>query len=90
MIPVPKEQTVFRFDPEMLVRMKRRAKSLNVSLNRYVTQLISEDLIEAGQFPAVSLDEVENDIIMEYAGSFRLPSQNELANDERLSAIWNR
>jgi len=39
-----KEQTAFRFEPELLVRMKKAAKMRKKSLNQYVTEIIEKDL----------------------------------------------
>jgi len=37
-------QTAFRFSPDMLIRMKNRARMSGQSLNRYVEDLIKKDL----------------------------------------------
>ena len=90
MISAQKEQTAFRFDPWMLTMMKRRAKSLNLSLNSYVTKVISTDLIQSEQFPEVSLKPETGEKAMKYAGIFRMPEVRDFEDDERFNAIWNR
>lgn len=39
-------QTAFRFRPEMLMRMKKKARNQGVSLNAYVENLVQKDLDE--------------------------------------------
>lgn len=85
-----KEQTAFRFEPEMILQMKSRAKSLNLSLNKYVTNLISEDLKKSLTLPKVELpSELDEDIAMA-VGILREPYAEELYSDERLRRIWER
>jgi len=85
-----KEQTAFRFDRDLLVSMKLRAKSLGRSLNSYITFLIMEDLKSSLSFPRVSLpDDMDTDV-KRLAGIMDCPTDADLAKDERLAAIWNR
>lgn len=85
-----KEQTAFRFEPDMIFQMKRRAKSLNLSLNKYVTNLISDDLKKSLTLPKITLPERLDEDIALTSGILREPSQEELYSDERLRRIWER
>jgi len=85
-----KEQTAFRFETDMIQLMKRRAKSLNLSLNKYVAGLISEDLRKSLTLPKVELPlELDEDVAMA-SGLLREPCEEEMASDERLRRIWER
>ena len=85
-----KEQTAFRFDKDILASMKARAASLGRSLNNYVNHLVMEDLKSSMQLPKVSVaDELDADVA-KFAGIMASPTEDDLKNDERLAAIWNR
>jgi len=85
-----KEQTAFRFDPVLIQSMKRRAKSMNISVNKYVTDLIEKDLKDAYALPKVKLPVEFSEDIVEYSGIIPIPSEEELMSDERLERIWRR
>lgn len=86
----PKEQTAFRFDPELIASMKRRAHSLNVSLNKYVTDLIEKDIRETYELPKIKLPEILCEDVAKYSGIMRQVTEEELKSDERLERIWKR
>lgn len=85
-----KEQTAFRFDAEIITQMKRRAKSLNMSVNRYVTGLIEKDLRESLTLPKVKLPLSLDEDVAWASGVLREPDESELMSDERLRNIWER
>lgn len=70
--------------------MKQRAKAKRLSLNAYVTELIEADLRNASVLPPVVLPAVLDEDILGLEGSMPVPDAAELANDERLSRIWER
>lgn len=83
-------QTAFRLDESMVKLMKQRARYKRQSLNSYVSELIAADLRNASVLPSVVLpDELDADIAR-LAGSIRVPSAEDLANDDRLRRIWER
>lgn len=83
-------QTAFRFEETTIMLMKQRAKNKRKSLNAYVTELIEADLRSASVLPPVTLPARLDDDILALAGSIRIPDASELAEDERLSRIWER
>lgn len=85
-----KEQTAFRFEPELLARMKKAAKMRKKSLNQYVTEIIEKDLELSSVFPAVVLTSEQIEFAARFAGKMSIPSREELSSDERLSRIWTR
>lgn len=87
---LPKEQTAFRFEPSLIKTMKIRARSLNISLNKYVTDLVEKDLKESATLPKIESAERLSDIVRQYAGIMALPSDEDLNADERLKRIWER
>lgn len=90
MLVTAKEQTAFRFAPELISLMKQRSKSLNISVNTYVTNLITRDLEESKTLPKIDLPETLDEDIMRLSGIISCPSQEELDADERLKRIWCR
>jgi len=89
MYVMAKTQTAFRFDEEMLEAMKKRALSLNKSLNRYVTDLVNNDLSESFIFPKVKMSDIEMGKDSMY-GILPIPTDKEIEEDPRLEWIWKR
>ena len=70
-------QVALRIDSTTLKLVKARAKMQNRSFNNYILCLCKKDLNEA-------------DIRRMAGDGTKAPSQKELAEDERLRAIWER
>lgn len=87
---VAKEQTAFRFDPSLISRMKFKAKSLNITVNAYVTKLIESDLQASMTLPKVTLPRKLDDDIAQFTKRGFKPSEKDLISDERLRRIWER
>jgi len=85
-----KEQTAFRFETSLIESMKKRAKGLNISVNKYVTNLIENDLKNAYALPKIKLPSVLSDNVLQYSGVVPMPTSEELKSDERLERIWKR
>jgi len=85
-----KEQTAFRFDSELVFRMKKAAKLKKLSLNQYVTDLITRDLEENNILPTAVLSDIQTSIASLYAGKMSIPDADSLSSDERLEHIWSR
>lgn len=83
-------QTAFRLDESMVKMMKNRAKSKGLSVNAYVSELISQDLKSSMSLPTVRIPEQLDSDIMRFSGTMRTPTEDELASDERLRRIWER
>lgn len=91
MAATPKEQLLLRFDPEVITRLKMRAKILNRSLNSHMLALALKDLQEAQEFPKVIIPDIPDKDLLTMAGKGNnLPSEKELAADEKLAALWRR
>ena len=91
MAATPKEQLLLRFDPEVISRLKMRAKILNRSLNSHMLALALKDLQEAQEFPKVIISDIPDKDLLTMAGKGdNLPSEKELAADEKLAALWRR
>ena len=86
-----KTQVSLNFETELLVQMKRRAKSLNRSFNSYILNLAKEDIMRSNALPKVSLPvQLDEDILVMAGCADKTPSTVELENDPRLEAIWTR
>lgn len=86
MITQVKEQTAFRFDKDLTIRMKMRAALQRKSVNQYVTELVEADLLSAEVFPSV--DTTPGEDVLRYAGILPIPTEKEIAEDDRLARIW--
>ena len=84
------KQTAFKFDKELILLMKARAKSLGKSVNRYVTGLVEKDLAESGILPKVDISLLDVSEIDSMCGILSEPDIETLNNDPRALAIWER
>lgn len=86
-----KEQTAFRFDTELIVLMKTRARGLGKSVNAYVTDLIESDLLHSkDSLPKVKLPPVPDSDILKYQGVMSAIKAADIQDDDRFQRIWNR
>lgn len=85
-----KTLTAFRIEPKVLERIKDRSKSLNISVNKYVTDLIVKDLNENAILPKATVSAESKSLAKKYSGIVTIPSNEELEKDDRLRAIWER
>jgi len=85
-----KTMTAFRIEPSILEKVKERAKTLNLSVNSYITNLIVSDLNKSLSLPKASFTDDSLSFAGKYSGILNEPSEEELENDERLKAIWER
>ncbi len=90
-----KIQTAFRFDPEMLRKMKNKARSENVTLNRYVESLIERDLEPDPyreldkRLAKIKRPDVVSPEIKALGASFKI-SREDLLDDDRALYIWDK
>ena len=82
-------QTVLRLEPELLERVKRRARKEKKSLNRFIEQLLERET--SLHFPTLPKDFTISDEILGL-GQFHLeePSAEELAADPKLAYLWEK
>ena len=91
-------QTAFRFRPEMLARMKNRARQKDISLNAYIERLVEEDLKESSDryealYAELSQIRIPEKMSEEMKTAFSYIkmadyTEAEIQNDPRLAAIF--
>ena len=82
---------MLRFEPEIASLIRRKARLAKKSVNKYFLSLAIKDLQAMQDFPKVTLPEhVDEDLAIMAGNGKNAPSKEDLANDERLAAIWNR
>jgi hypothetical protein len=85
----PKIQTAFRFPPELLVKMKRKAKSKNLSLNAYAEEIFKRDT--RLDWPVLPADfKISEEIRSMHCIHFTEPTAEELAADPKLAYLWEK
>ena len=85
----PKIQTAFRFSPELLGKMKRKAKSKNLSLNAYAEELFDRDT--RLDWPILPEDfNISDEIRSMHCIHFTEPTPEELAADPKLAYLWEK
>jgi len=89
MAEVTRIQTAFRFTPELLAKMKRKAKSKDLSLNAYAEELFERDT----RFDSPILPEdikISDEIRSMHCIHFTEPTAEELAEDPKLAYLWEK
>lgn len=85
-----KVMTAFRVETGIYERIRERARGLGISVNRYITTLIVKDLNECATLPKAHISDESISFAGRFAGILNEPGAEELQNDERLKAIWER
>lgn len=89
MEPVTRIQTAFRFEPELLERMKWEAKKRNISLNKLVEDAMQQALRPT--LPAFSSETPISDEIRQlHCLELKRPTDEEFAADPRLEYLWKK
>jgi len=92
-------QTAFRFTPELIQRMKNRARIQGQSLNAYVEGLVKKDLGESNdryealynELAKIKLPETISPEIEELFGKYKVEfTPEELEADERLAYLLSK
>ena len=85
----PRIQTVLRLEPELMERVRRRARKEKKSFNSYVEQLLERETML--HFPILPDDFTISEEILGL-GQFRLekPTDEELASDPKLAYLWGK
>ena len=90
-------QTAFRFRPELLERLKNRARLEKKSLNSYVEEVLEKDLESTDRYEAIILDlgklkmpeKISPEI--EAISRFKIEfTEEEIAADERLAYLLSK
>jgi hypothetical protein len=81
-------QTVIRLRPEVMERVKYRAKSQNTSVNAF----IESALVEATKVPIPKLPKgfKISPLVESLSGIFPAPTKEMLESDDRLAYIYNK
>ena len=90
MAEVTRIQTAFRFPPELLEKMKKRAKRNGQSLNAYAETLFERDTHL--ELPKLPEDFKVSDEILQMNGCIKWgkPTKEELAADPKLAYLWEK
>ena len=82
-------QTILRLDPELMDRVKRRARKEKVSFNRYVEQLLERE--SRPSFPTLPPDfKVSEEIAGLALFDCGVPDAGEMASDPKLAYLWEK
>jgi len=81
-------QTVIRLRPEVLTRLKYKAKQENLSLNAYVEKTLEEKTNPV--LPKLPKDFEIDPVIASFSGMLREPTQEELDQDPKLAYLWEK
>ena len=80
------KQTGIRLPENLIIQLKKKAKSHGVSFNAYVQRVLTEDV--NSDIPYIDPDDEINPALLSMAGTISVPSQEELESDPRLAATF--
>ena len=80
------KQTGIRLPENLIIQLKKKARSHGVSFNAYVQRVLTEDV--NSDIPYIDPNDEINPSLLSMAGTFPIPSQEELESDPRLAATF--
>lgn len=89
MEPVTRVQTVIRLKPEVMERVKYRAKSKNMSVNAFMEEVL-EQYTMTPPIPKLPKDFKISPEIKALSGFIPAPTKEMLESDDRLAYIMGR
>lgn len=85
---VARTQTIIRLRPELMERVKYRAKGRNMSVNAYVESVLEE--ATKAPIPKLPKDFKISPLIEKLSGIIPAPTQEMLESDDRLAYILSK
>lgn len=89
MKPVSRVQTVIRLKPEVMERVKYRAKSKNMSVNAFMEEVL-EQFTMTPPIPKLPKDYKIDPMVKALSGCIPMPSQEVIDSDPRLAYILGK
>ena len=80
------KQTGIRLPENLIVVLKKKAKSHGISFNAYVEGILTENT--KSDVPYINPDEAVNPLLLSMAGTIPEPTRDELDNDPRLAGAF--
>lgn len=80
------KQTGIRLPENLIVKLKKKAKSHGLSFNAYVEHVLSEDV--NSDIPYIDPNDEINPSLLSMAGTIDVPTREELESDPRLAAAF--
>lgn len=80
------KQTGIRLPENLIIRLKKKAKSRGVSFNAYVQHVLTKDV--DNDIPYIDPDGEIDASLLSMAGTVIMPSREELESDPRLAAAF--
>ena len=79
-------QTGIRLPEDLIIQLKKKAKSHGVSFNAYVQHVLTEDV--NSDIPYIDPNDEIDPSLLSMAGTLTVPSREELESDPRLAAAF--
>ena len=79
-------QTGIRLPENLIIQLKKKARSHGVSFNAYVQQVLTEDV--NSDIPYIDPNDEIDPSLLSMAGTLTVPSREELESDPRLAAAF--
>lgn len=80
------KQTGIRLPENLILQLKKKAKSHGISFNAYVQRVLTEDV--NSDIPYIDPSDEINPALLSMAGTLIVPSREEIESDPRLAAAF--
>ena len=80
------KQTGIRLPENLIIQLKKKARSHGVSFNAYVQHVLTEDV--NSDIPYIDMNDEISPSLLSMAGTISVPSREELESDPRLASAF--
>lgn len=80
------KQTEIRLPENLIIQLKKKARSRGISFNAYVQHVLTEDV--NSDIPYIDPNDEISPSLLSMAGTITVPSHEELESDPRLSSAF--
>ena len=80
------KQTGIRLPENLIIQLKKKARSRGISFNAYVQHVLTEDV--NNDIPYIDMNDEISPFLLSMAGTISVPSREELESDSRLASAF--
>ena len=80
------KQTEIRLPENLIIQLKKKARSRGISFNAYVQHVLTEDV--NSDIPYIDPNDEISPSLLSMAGTISVPSREELESDPRLASAF--
>lgn len=81
-----RKQTGIRLPENLIIQLKKKARSRGISFNAYVQHVLTKDV--NNDIPYIDMNDEISPSLLSMAGTIPVPSREELESDPRLASAF--